>query len=615
MTKKNIDKLALNSLKMHGVAAVNKANSGHPGVILSASKMLYALYRDHINFDINDPNWVNRDRFILSAGHASGLLYSLWYSLGILKKQDLENFRQLGSKTPGHPEFGHTLGVEATTGPLGQGIAMGVGIALAQSHLGAKFKEINHYTYILCGDGDLQEGISYEALSLAGHLKLRNLIVLYDSNDVQLDSQLNVVFSENVRQRVESQGLFYQLVQKNDVKLISEAIAKAKAANKPSFIEIKTIIGEGTSKEKTSEVHGAPLGSDILTLKKNLEWEYDDFYLDEEVKSHWQNTLGKRTQLKKQEFKMSKELEEFLQKGQNINLEIDFELPKNQATRNTSGQILDYISKNLPYWIGGSADLSVSTKAKGADGIFTSTNYQGRNLMFGVREFAMAAIANGIALHSVLRPFVSTFFVFADYLKPALRLAAIMKLPVNYIFTHDSLMVGEDGPTHQPVEQLAMLRSVPNLAIYRPGDETELKAAYELALENKHQPCAIILTRQNIKSFDSSKTNFKKGAYLVRKTDSKWALIATGSELGLADQIAKTLNLNLISLSNWQKQPIWDPNYAISIELATTFGWKVHARYNFGNDDFGFSAPGEKILEKIGFTFENLREKIKEIII
>lgn len=615
MVKKNIDEIVVNSLKMHGVAAVNKANSGHPGVILSAAKMVYALYRDHMNFDVSDHNWINRDRFILSAGHASGLLYSLLYSLGLLAQEDLENFRQLGSKTPGHPEYGHTLGVEATTGPLGQGVAMGVGIALAQAHLNSKFKEIDHYTYVLCGDGDLQEGISYEALSLAGHLNLKNFIVLYDSNDVQLDSPLDVVFSENVQKRIESQGLFYQLVQENDVNLISEAISRAKAANKPSFIEIKTIIGEGSSKEKTSDVHGAPLGEDILTLKKNLGWENSDFYLGNEVKEHWKNTLGNRTFEKKKNFKLSNELAEFLRKGENIDFKIDLDLAKNQATRNSSGKILDYISQHLPYWIGGSADLSVSTKAKGSDGIFSSKNYQGRNLMFGVREFAMASIANGIALHSVLRPFVSTFFVFADYLKPALRLSAIMKLPVSYIFSHDSLMVGEDGPTHEPVEQLAMLRSVPNLGVYRPGDENELKSAYELALTKKDQPSAIILSRQNIKSFDSCKKGFKNGAYLVRKTNSQWAIIATGSELGLADEIAKNLDLNLISLSNWQNTPIWDPNFAISLELATTFGWKVHAKYNFGHDDFGFSAPGDQILEKIGFTTEKLVEKIKKIIV
>lgn len=615
MLKNNIENLAINSLKMHGVAAVNKANSGHPGVILSAAKMVYALYRDHMNFDVENLNWINRDRFILSAGHASGLLYSLLYNLGILEQKDLENFRQMGSKTPGHPEYGHTLGVEATTGPLGQGIAMGVGLAMAQAHLHSKFPEINHYTYILCGDGDLQEGISYESLSLAGHLKLENLIILYDSNDIQLDSPLDVVFSENVRQRIESQGLFYQLVEKNDVNLISEAITKAKKSKKPSFIEIKTIIGEGTSKEKTSDVHGAPLGNDILTLKKNLNWEYDDFYLADELRQHWKNTLGKRSQKAFAEFKISKELKEFLEKGQNLDFEINLDLAKNQATRNTSGQILDYISKHLPYWIGGSADLSVSTKAKGSEGIFSYQNYQGRNIMFGVREFAMASIANGIALHSVLRPFVSTFFVFADYLKPALRLSAIMKLPVSYIFSHDSLMVGEDGPTHEPVEQLAMLRSLPNLAVYRPGDENELKAAYELILAKKNQPSALILTRQNIKSFNSCKKGFKKGAYLVRKASSKWALIATGSELGLANEIANKLDVNLISLSNWQNSPIWEPNYAISLELATTFGWKAHAKYNFGHDDFGFSAPADKILEKIGFNFDNLVTKIKKIII
>lgn len=492
---------------------------------------------------------------------------------------------------------------------------MAVGLALAQSHLNAKFKEINHYTYVICGDGDLQEGISYESLSLAGHLKLKNFIVLYDSNDIQLDSPVSVVFSENMKQRIESQGLFYQLVPKDDVKLISKAISKAKASRRPSFIEIKTVIGQGSTKQNTTEVHGAPLGGDIVNLKRNLKWKHEeDFYLDPEISNHWQKTLVKRTRAKKEAFKISPELEDFLQKGQNINLEIDLDLPKNQATRATSSLILDYISKKVPYWIGGSADLSVSTKAKGSDGYFSDQNYQGRNLMFGVREFAMSAIANGIALHSVLRPFVSTFFVFADYLKPALRLSSLMKLPVTYIFTHDSLMVGEDGPTHQPIEQLAMLRSVPNFAVYRPGDENELKGAYELALESKDKPCAIILTRQNIKSFAESKDNFKLGAYLAQKSESKWAIIATGSELGLAKEVAQELDLNLISLSNWQNTPIWDPNFAISLELASTFGWKAHAKYNFGHDTFGMSAPAEDILDEIGFWSKDLVEKIKKII-
>ncbi|MBG0730835.1 transketolase [Mycoplasma sp. 'Moose RK'] len=609
-----IDQLAINSLKMHGVAAVNKANSGHPGVVLSAAKMVYALFRDHMHFDVNDTKWINRDRFVLSAGHGSALLYSLFYSLGIINKSDLEDFRQLDSKTPGHPEFGHTLGVEATTGPLGQGLATAAGIALAQAHLNSKFPEIDHFTYVLCGDGDLQEGISYETFSLVGHLQLKNFVVLYDSNDIQLDSPVKTVFSEDVQKRVESQGFFYQLVQENDADKISQAVFRAKESGKPSFIEIKTIIGEGAPKAGTSDVHGAPLGKDIESLRESLAWNHDDFYLDETVKKHYQETLGRRTQLKKLDFKMSSELKSFLEKADNADFQINLDLAKNQATRSTSGQVLDYISQNIPHWIGGSADLSVSTKAKGADGFFSNQNYQGRNLMFGVREFAMAAIANGIALHSVLRPFVSTFFVFADYLKPALRLSAIMKLPVTYIFTHDSLMVGEDGPTHEPIEQLAMLRSVPNLAIFRPGDEIELQSAYELALTSKDHPSAIILSRQNVKTVTSCKRGFKKGAYFVRKSNSKWALIATGSELGLAFEIAGKLDLNLISLSNWQNQPIWDPNFAISIELASTFGWAIHAKNNFGWNQFGFSAPGEKILERIGFSTEKLLQAIKKII-
>ncbi|CAT05003.1 Transketolase [Mesomycoplasma conjunctivae] len=609
----SIETLAINTLKLNGVAAVNKANSGHPGVVISAAKIVYTLFRDHMNYDPSDPKWINRDRFVLSAGHGSALLYSLYYSLGMLTREDLLNFRQLGSKTPGHPEFGHTVGVESTTGPLGQGIAIAAGLATAQAHLQSKFKEIDHYTYVLCGDGDLQEGISYEALSFVGQNKLNKFIVLYDSNDIQLDSPVSLVFKEDLKKRVESQGFNYFIV-KNEVDLISAAITHAKTLDKPSFIEVKTIIGEDTPGANTSDVHGMPLGKDIEIFKANINWNHDDFYLDAQVVEHYKNTLVARSLAKKAKFSISEELAVYLEKAHKP-ITIDLNIAKNLATRASSGEIIKYLNKNLEHWIGGSADLSVSTKVAGADGIFSPQNYQGRNLMFGVREFAMAAIANGIALHSVLKPFVSTFFVFSDYLKPALRLSALMKLPVTYIFTHDSLLVGEDGPTHEPIEQLAMIRSIPNVHLMRPADEIEMKSAYEIALNSTDKPSVIVASRQNIVSQENTDgLEFKKGAYLLRKSESQFAIISTGSELELARQIAQKFDLNLISLSHWSTKPIWDADKAISIELASTFGWQKHAKYNFGYDDFGFSAPAEKILEHIGFTFENISKEVAKII-
>lgn len=606
---RELDKLSINTLKINGVAAINKANSGHPGIVLGASTIMHTLFTRHLVFNPLSPEWINRDRFILSAGHGSALLYAQLRILGLIKEEDLKNFRQLGSLTPGHPEFGHTIGVEATTGPLGQGIGMGVGLAVAESHLNAKFPEVNHFTYVLCGDGDLQEGVANEALSLAGKWQLSKLIVIHDSNDIQLDTPVNEVNSEDLRLKMESMGFYYQLV-KNDVEKISKAISKAKKSNKPSFIEVKTVIGEGATKEGTSDVHGSPLGKDFENLKEKLNWTYDDFELPEEVIQYYKNTLFKRGQEAEDNFVISEELRSYLESSTK-KMEINLELKKDDATRNSSGSVIKYLNENTFNWIGGSADLVASTKAGGADGVYSVQNRSGRNILFGVREFAMGAIANGLALHSVLKPFVSTFFVFSDYVKPAMRLSALMKLPVTYIFTHDSVFVGEDGPTHQPIEQLAMLRSLPGLTVLRPADEKEVMGSYELAINSKNKPHAIVLTRQNITSLETTdKEKFKKGSYFIHKTDSEFALIATGSELANAFKIGKELNLNVISASNWDSKILWHPAKTISIEAASTFGWSKVARHNIGHDDFGYSGPGDLVYEKIKLDYNSVKKYV-----
>ncbi|MBN3534601.1 transketolase [Mycoplasma procyoni] len=604
---KNLDRLSINTLKVNGVAAINKANSGHPGIVLGASTIMHTLFTRHLVFNPMAPEWINRDRFILSAGHGSALLYAQLRILGLIKQQDLENFRQLDSLTPGHPEFGHTVGVEATTGPLGQGVGMAVGLALAESHLNAKFPEINHYTYVLCGDGDLQEGVANEALSLAGKWQLSKLIVLHDSNDIQLDTPVSEVNSDDLRLKMEAMGFDYQLVSKNDVERISAAIDRAKKTKRPSFIEVKTVIGEGATKQGTSDVHGAPLGDDFANVKLQLNWEHGDFEVPEEVSQYYKDTLFARSEEIMSAFNESDALKAYLNSA-NKEIKLDLQLKKDDATRSSSGSVIKYLNDNVETWIGGSADLVASTKAGGGDGVFSRDNRKGRNILFGVREFAMGTIANGLALHSVLKPFVSTFFVFADYVKPAMRLSALMKLPVTYVFTHDSVFVGEDGPTHQPIEQLAMLRSLPGMKVLRPADEKEVVASYELAINSKHQPYTIVLTRQNITSLENTnKELFKQGSYFVQKTDSPYALIATGSELANAYKVAKEFNLNLISASNWDGKLLWNPSKAISIEAASTFGWAKVARHNIGHDDFGYSAPGSLVYKKIKLDYDSVR--------
>lgn len=614
----NKDQLAVNTLRINGTAAVNKANSGHPGIVLGAAPIMHTLFSRHIMTNPSDPKFINRDRFVLAAGHGSALLYAQLRLLGLIKQEDLENFRQLDSLTPGHPEYGHTKGVDSTSGPLGQGIATATGMALAEELLRNKFSEISHYTYALCGDGDLQEGVAMEAASFAGRQKLSKLIVLHDSNDIQLDTEVKSVFNEDLKQKFESMHWDYQLVEENTVENIDAAIKKAKASDKPSFIEVKSIIGEGATAQGTSGVHGAPVGDDFVNVKKYYDWTHEDFEVPAEVKELYNEVISKNVETY-DSFKASSELEEFMSNGHKLDFKLDID--KNIATRASSGEVIKYINKNDWNWVGGSADLVASTKAQGGDGNFDISSRNGRNILFGVREFAMGAIANGLALHSNFRPFVSTFFVFSDYMKPAIRLASLMKLPVTYIFTHDSIFVGEDGPTHEPIEQLAMLRSTPGLTVIRPADEKEVKGAYKEALETMN-PTVIVLTRQNIKSSDLTKTDISKGAYIVKEGNDT-TIVATGSELSLALEVASETGSTVVSMPSmelfrkqseeYKNSVIKDWSKTLTIEIATTFGWKEFGKYNYGTNEFGLSAPGDLIYKRLGFTKENIIKEINKI--
>ncbi|AAT28039.1 transketolase [[Mycoplasma] mobile] len=612
MNTNKLDTLAINTLKVNGIAQILKANSGHPGIVLGAAKIMHNLFSNHINFNVENPNWINRDRFILSSGHGSALLYAQLRAIGLLDVKELHNFRQVDSKTPGHPEYLHTLGVEATTGPLGQGVAIAVGIALAEANLNARFNEISHFTYVLLGDGDLQEGVANEAMQFAGTNQLNKLILIHDSNRIQLDTPVENVSKVDIKKMVESFG-FQHISATNEN--FNEAVEIAKKNSKPSFIEVRTIIGEDSIEAGTTKVHGTPLTKeDFSNLKKKLNWEYsDDFHLPIEVIEHYKKTLHTRSKKAFNNFKASKSLETFLATK---SIDIKVELPKNKATRETGGLVIDFLNKNDIRWIGGSADVGSSTKGLGGDGDFSISNKKGRNIRYGVREFAMASIANGIALHSNFKTFVTTYFSFSDYLKPAARLSALMNLPVIYIFTHDSIQVGEDGPTHQPIEQLAMWRSIPNFKVYRPADEKEVLGAFKLALESKSNPSVLVLSRQAITSLEETNANkVSQGAYHVLKSSSEWTLVSTGADLANAYKIAKELKLNLVSLPSFDFKNIsWDINKAISIETATTFGWTKFAKYNFGIDTFGASGKPDDVMKKFEMDLNSLLPKIKKLI-
>ncbi|GGJ56818.1 transketolase [Anoxybacillus voinovskiensis] len=661
-----IDQLAITTIRTLSIDAIEKANSGHPGMPMGAAPMAYTLWTKFMNHNPNNPAWFNRDRFVLSAGHGSMLLYSLLHLSGYeVSMEDIKQFRQWGSKTPGHPEYGHTPGVEATTGPLGQGIAMAVGMAMAERHLAAtynkeNFEIVNHYTYAICGDGDLMEGVASEAASLAGHLKLGRLIVLYDSNDISLDGELHLSFSENVGQRFQAYGWQYLRVEDgNNIEEIAAAIAEAqKDLERPTLIEVKTTIGYGSpSKAGTSDVHGAPLGADELKrTKEAYKWTFEeDFYVPEEVYAHFRQVVQEAGAKKEAEWNelFAAYKQAYPELAHQLELAIEGKLPegweanipvypegKSLATRASSGEVLNAIAKAVPYFIGGSADLAGSNKTliKGA-GNFMPESYEGRNIWFGVREFAMGAAMNGMALHGGVKVFGGTFFVFSDYLRPAIRLAALMGLPVTYVLTHDSIAVGEDGPTHEPIEQLPSLRAMPNLSVIRPADGNETAAAWRLAVESTDRPTALVLTRQNLPTLattaERAYEGVKKGAYVVSEAEGtpEALLLASGSEVSLAVEAQKALanegiHVSVVSMPSWDrfeqqpqdyKEQVLPPHVKkrLAIEMAASLGWE---RYTGDEGDilaidrFGASAPGEKIMEEYGFTVDNVVQRVKALL-
>ncbi len=661
---RNIDELSVNAIRVLSADAIQKANSGHPGLPLGAAPMAYELWANHMNHNPKDPEWKNRDRFVLSGGHGSMLLYSLLHLFGYgnLSIDDIKNFRQLDSLTPGHPEYGHTVGIEATTGPLGQGMAMAVGMAMAEAHLASVFNKdgydiVDHYTYVLGGDGCMMEGISSEAFSLAGTLALNKLIVLYDSNNISIEGSTDIAFTEDVLKRMEAFGFqTIEVADGNDLKAIGAAIEEAKAdKDRPSFIKINTLIGYGCpEKQGKASAHGEPLGTDnVAALKENINWPCKEaFEVPQEVYDNYKSITDSKIKVYDEwnELfdKYSKEYPDMKKKWDNYYNGYDMselfdseeywaKSEKDEATRSTSGTILNEIKKLMPNLIGGSADLAPSNKTNMKDaGDFSKDNYAGTNLHFGVREQAMAAIVNGIALHGGLRPFAATFFVFSDYTKPMARLTALMKLPVVYIFTHDSIGVGEDGPTHEPVEQLAAFRSLPNFCVYRPCDRTETAAAWMHAIQSKDEPTALVLTRQNLKQQAGSSKEALKGGYILEdssKAEPDAIIIASGSEVALAtgareELLKEGIDVRVVSMpsmdefdkqSDEYKQSVLPDSCRkrVAVEALSDFGWYRYVGLDgkvIGMSGFGASGPAAQLFEKFGFNVENVVNTVKSVI-
>ncbi len=651
---------SVNAIKVLGVDAINKAKSGHPGVVMGAAPMAYSLFTKHLRVNPKKTDWINRDRFVLSAGHGSMLLYSLLHLSGFedVSLEEVKNFRQWGSKTPGHPEFGHTKGIDATTGPLGQGISTAVGMALAERYLAAKYNKegydlFDHYTYVICGDGDIMEGVASEASSFAAVQKLNKLVVLYDSNDICLDGETKDAFSENVRARYEAYGWNTILVEDGaNVDVVSAAIEQAKKSDKPTLIEVKTIIGAGSpNRQGTNGVHGAPLGEEETALfRKEIGWENEPFDIPADVYADFKANVAERGENEYAKWEklyadykvkfpeLAKELEEALTREDIKHLSKESFSFKNvgeaQATRNSSQDAINSVAAVLPTFFGGSADLSHSnmTFIKG-DGLQDDEHRTERNVQFGVREFAMATVLNGLTLHGGVRVFGGTFFVFSDYLKAALRLSALQNLPVTYVFTHDSIAVGEDGPTHEPIEHLASLRTIPNTYVFRPADATEAQAAWYLSQKTNDKPTSIVLTRQNLPILENSSfEKVAKGAYVVHETaaDFDTILIATGSEVALAIDVARELEkdgskVRVVSMpsvelfeeqSKEYKEELLPLNVRrrVSLEMGNSALWYKYVGLDglaIGIDKFGASAPANKVIEEYGFTVEAVVEKIK----
>lgn len=665
-SNQSVEQLAVNTIRMLSIDMVEAANSGHPGMPMGAAPMAYVLWTRHLRHNPDHPSWFNRDRFVLSAGHASALLYSLLHLSGYdLPMEELKSFRQWGSRTPGHPEYGHTPGVEATTGPLGQGISMAVGMAMAERHLAAVYNRkgfpvVDHHTYVICSDGDLMEGVSAEAASLAGHLRLGKLIALYDSNDISLDGETDHSFTEDVRRRFEAYGWHVLLVEDgNDLDAIDQAIKEAKAeTGRPTLIEVRTTIGYGSPNYAgTNTVHGKPLGEEeVAEVRKALGWpSTESFFVPGEVREHfaaWKEKAGKWEEEWNTLFDRYREAHPTL--ARQLKQAIAGELPEGWdsdlpvystedklATRQASGAAINALAKNLPTLFGGSADLASSNNTTmKEEGNFHADDYTGRNVWFGVREHAMGAALNGIMLHGGLRPYGGTFLVFSDYLRPSIRLAALMGLPVIYVFTHDSIAVGEDGPTHEPVEQIPSLRLIPGLAVYRPADANETVAAWREAIAEKDRPAALVLTRQKLPvlegTAEKAREGLRRGGYVLSDAaDGKpqAVLIATGSEVSLALEAQKLLaeqgiQVRVVSMpcrerfdrqeENYQNEVLPpDVKVRVAVEAAHPMGWDRYVGERgvvIGIDRFGASAPGGRLMKEYGFTAENVAKQVMRLL-
>lgn len=657
-----MDNQVINNIKSLGIDMINEAKSGHPGIVLGAAPILYTLYKNHLNINPSDPNWFNRDRFVMSAGHGSALLYSVLFMAGYLELEDLKQFRKIHSRTPGHPELGITPGVDISTGPLGQGFASAVGMAIAskklnqelrfpkKSFLEAESSLIDHKVYVLCSDGDMMEGITSEAASIAGNLKLNNLIVLYDSNHISLDGTTKFTLKENILKKFEAMNWNTIYVKNgNDVSHINRAITKAKSSSKPTIIELNTIIGEGTELEGTSQIHGNPLSNvAIENLKTKLNIPNTPFYVNSEAREYFQqkiathvnnaytiwsehyNTFMNQTNHEAYNFLFGKENSFNL-----LNYEFHFDFEK-EATRVTNQEIMKVITQNLPNFIGGSADLSSATGTyleEQKD--ITDQDYSGKNILFGVREQAMGAILNGISTYHY-RTFGSTFLSFSDYMKPSIRMSALMKLPVTYIFSHDSINIGEDGPTHQPIEQLASLRSTPNLNVYRPCDANELIGSWNTILKEKSTPNALILSRVDVPNLNISKKELvEKGAYIIfsERNQLQAILIATGTEVHTAIHIAYDLyqtyhiGIRVVSMPCMEKfleqskeyqEDILPTGYKkIVIESGSSFGWEkfvYNEKYLICLQNFGFSGSKDEVLKEMNFDYETIKNRVVNLL-
>lgn len=660
----NIEEMSVNAIRVLSADAIQKANSGHPGLPLGTAPIAYELFSKHMNYNPQNPEWINRDRFVLSGGHGSMLLYSLFHLFGIgnLSLDEVKNFRQFGSLTPGHPEYGHTVGVEATTGPLGQGMAMAVGMAMAEAHLASVFNKegypvVDHYTYVLGGDGCMMEGISSECFSLAGTLGLSKLIVFYDSNNISIEGSTDIAFTEDVVTRFKAFGFqTIEVEDGNDLCAIGKAIEEAKAdKTRPSLIKVNTLIGYGCpAKQGKASAHGEPLGVDnVAALKENIGWPCKgDFEVPQEVYDHYKELSAN---MAKAEDKWNELFASYVEKYPEMkelwdNYFDGYDMSdlfnsdeywakgdKAEATRNTSGTILNMIKKAMPNLIGGSADLAPSNKTNLKDaGDFSKDNYAGSNLHFGVREQAMAAIGNGLMLHGGLKAFVATFFVFSDYVKPMARLTALMQLPLTYVFTHDSIGVGEDGPTHEPIEQLAAFRSLPGFTVFRPCDRTETAAAWMYAVENECGPTGLVLTRQNLPQMEGSSKDALKGGYVIADSQKEVPdaiIIASGSEVSLAvnakEELKKDgIDVRVVSMPSMElfdkqsaeyKESVL-PNAVrkrVAVEALSDFGWYKYVGLDgrvIAMEGFGASGPAATLFEYFGFTVDNVVKTVKEVI-